>query len=497
MNGSEIDGGAPALRTAVGHAIGDLRRIAATSSQDAAEILEFQIAFLEDEILLEEAIARIDEGLTAPEAWRATMAEQIAPFEAETDDYFRARASDLRDLEVRVARALSGGGERADALPTGCIVVADDLPPSRFLEIERAIAGIALRRGSAAGHVAMLARARSLPMAVELGRVFVTDTQAVLHEGCLKVGPDAEETAEAMRHHSIATGARERAAAMIDEPAVTRSGRRIEVKINVEDPARVPDALLRSSDGIGLLRTELTFESGDLLHDEEAQYRVYRSLLQRLESKPLTVRTLDIGGDKPFQGLDQPVERNPFLGLRGIRLMLARPAVFRLQWRALLRAATEGPLRVMLPMVTTQTEIDATRRLADACLKELFGEGQSATLPPIGIMIETPAAALTTDTLEADFFSIGSNDLTQYVMAAARDAAGPVADLLDPLHPAVTRALRMVVEAGARRGIEVSLCGEVAADPQALPTLLDLGLDKFSVASARLAAVRQAVREQP
>jgi phosphotransferase system enzyme I (PtsI) len=242
------------------------------------------------------------------------------------------------------------------------------------------------------------------------------------------------------------------------------------------------------------MRTEVLFLGRERLPDENEQYAAYARLLARLDGKPLIVRTLDVGGDKPLPGVGLPAESNPFLGLRGLRLCLDRPDLFRPQVRALLRAATLGPLKVMLPMVTVAGELEEAKALFERCLGELLAEGAAATMPPLGIMVETPASALAIETLSAAFFSIGSNDLTQYVMAAARDGGGRVAALGDPLHPAVLRLIGEVVAHGAMTGLPVSLCGDMASDEKAVAALLRLGLRRLSLAPAALARIKAAIR---
>jgi phosphotransferase system enzyme I (PtsI) len=255
--------------------------------------------------------------------------------------------------------------------------------------------------------------------------------------------------------------------------------------VNVDDPDAVPDDILRAGDGVGLLRTEFLFMARPDLPDEETQCRVYRRLLERLGGRPLVLRTLDIGGDKPLPSLDLPHEANPFLGLRGLRLCLARPELLRPQLRAAIRAAAAGPLSIMLPMVSRAAEVTAAR-----IMLEVEAQALDLPAPPLGIMVETPAAALALDTMKVDFASIGSNDLTQYVMAAARDGSGAVADLADPLDPAVLRLIGLVVEQARARDLPLSLCGDMASDRAGLEALLDLGLTRLSVAPAALGRVK-------
>jgi phosphotransferase system enzyme I (PtsI) len=245
------------------------------------------------------------------------------------------------------------------------------------------------------------------------------------------------------------------------------------------------------TDGIGLTRTEFLFQGG-ALPDEARQLAAYARILRWADGRPVTIRTLDAGGDKPIPGLTPEGERNPFLGLRGLRLSLARPDVFRVQLRALARAATLGPLRVMVPMVTVPAELVAFRRLFDEVVAELCTAGVEAVRPPLGMMVEVPAAALGAAGFDADFLSIGSNDLVQYVVAASRGDPA-VAELYDPGNPAVLELIGRTVTAGRARGVEIGVCGDMASDPRMVPSLLDLGVRRLSVAPATLGAVKEAV----
>lgn len=489
-----------ALDGAIAKAMVDLEALAAVASGDGAEILAFQIEMLGDPALVEDVLPEIEGGMEATAAWQAGLDGQIAAYEAADDDYFRARASDLQDLKDRVVRALLGSSLTLPDLPKDALVLADDLTPSLFVALaEKAPAGIALAKGSASGHVAILARGRGLPMVVGLDGDDPPDQpeadDAILdgEAGHLILSPTPSSLQAYRQRQSSAIAEAEKAASIRDRPAVTSDGTSIDVLVNVDDPNAIDDATLSASDGIGLLRTEFLLLGRRDLPGEEEHYAVYTGLQRRLAGKPLVVRTLDIGGDKQHPGLDLPVEQNPFLGLRGLRLCLERPELFRPQIRALLRAAAGGPLQVMLPMVAVQAEIDETRALFAAALDDLNKAGVDAAMPPLGIMVETPAAALAADELAAAFFSIGSNDLVQYAMAAARDAGGRVASLLDPGHTAIERLIRAVVEEGRASGKEVSLCGDMASDPTWLPLLLGAGLRKLSVAPAALDRVKLAI----
>lgn len=483
------------LEQAIEEARQGLSVLAAGADEMGAEILEFQLALLEDPALIEDALAQIAAGVSAESAWGMVLYRQILSYEDAEDEYFRARAGDLKDVSIRVQRSLGGAEDRPLPHLPGAIVVDDDLTPSGFLALDWSVlGGVALERGSASSHVAMLARARGVPMAVNLGEV-PESGEAVLdaEAGLLVIRPDPATREACARRLDERRLAQALESAQLTRPAVTASGERVEVMLNVDDPSAVSDDLLNAADGVGLFRTEFLFLGQAALPDEFDQLLAYGRLLERLRGKPCIIRTLDIGGDKALPGVSLPAESNPFLGLRGLRLCLDRPELFRPQVRALLRAATYGPLKVMLPMVATAAELLEAQDFFAACLAELRAENAEARMPPLGIMVETPAAAVAIDLLPAEFFSIGSNDLTQYVMAASRDAGGRVAALIDPLHPAVLRLIGRVVEHGLATDTAVSLCGDMASDPAAVEALLRLGLRRFSVAPAALGRVKLAV----
>jgi phosphotransferase system enzyme I (PtsI) len=482
---------AAVLDDAIAEAIAELTALAEQAGGDAAEIVAFQVAMLEDPALREPALAAIGQGVAAETAWVETLAEQAAEYEAAEDAYFRARGADLRDLSERVLRRLLGGENAGPVLPPGAILLAVDLAPSRFLQIDwRAGGGVALAAGSKTSHVAMLARARGVPMVTGLGLVAAEGhAEAALdgEAGLLLLSPtDADRDALAVRHAAAAG----RAAVPAHGPAVTAAGRRVAVLVNVADLAELDALDPALCDGIGLTRTELLFAGS--LPDEDTQYRAYCRILDWAAGRPVTIRTLDAGGEKSIRGLSGASESNSFLGLRGVRLSLTHPDVFAVQLRALARAAAHGALKVMLPMVTLPTELQASAALLDAAVAELTARGVAARRPPLGIMVEVPAAALTVAHFDAAFFAIGSNDLTQYVTASARDI-GAVAALADVRHPAVLRLIAEVAAHGRAVGREVSVCGDAAGDPQMIGLLLAAGIDTLSMAPNAVAAVKAAI----
>ena len=491
-----------ALRAAMAKAAADLEALSDVASGDGADILAFQIEMLADPALIDDVLIRIGKGEIAIEAWRVGLDEQIDDYKKTDDDYFRARASDLDDLKDRVSRALSGAKDVAPDLVDGAVLLDRDLTPSRFLalDVER-LGGVALEGGSVNSHVSMLARARGLPAIVDLGDpiddIGADGDEAIIdaEQGFLVVAPTTETLQRYKQKLSAAEERARIAASRMQQAAITKDGQPVDVMINIENPAAIDDDTLKAADGVGLLRTEFLFMGRGDLPGEEEQYRVYRDLMDRLEGRPAIIRTLDVGGDKPLPGIQQANEANPFLGLRGIRFCLAHQALFKVQAHALLRAAVDRPLKVMLPMISTASELVETKAIFETCLNELHTKGMDAAMPPIGIMIETPAAAIAVDQLDAAFYSIGSNDLIQYVMAAARDASGKVADLLDPTHPAISRLIGQVVTHGQATGKEVGFCGDMASNPALLPLLLRLGLRKVSVAPAALGPVKSAIAD--
>jgi phosphotransferase system enzyme I (PtsI) len=483
-----------ALRSAIDAASRQIAELAAIAGGEAAQILEFQVALLEDEDLISAILAAIGEGEPADAAWRAVLDEQIADYNSAPDEYLKARSSDLADLRDRVLNILRGGEGQALRIPSGAVVCADDLPPSRFLEIDWSDGGgLALLRGSPTSHVAMLARARGIPMVVQLGAVPATGATALLDgEGAtLELDPSVEQIGLFEKRREIHRKSRASARAILRRPAASWRGERIKLLINIQrvEDLDYPDA--QYADGVGLMRTEfLLSERG--LPDEETQFQVYDQVLRWADRRPVTIRTFDAGGDKPVPGFTPGGEANPFLGVRGLRLCLAKPEIFAVQLRALARAALRGNLKVMFPMVTSADELEAARKLFADIVQGLQVKGTAAMLPELGIMVEVPAAALSITSFKSAFFSIGSNDLAQYVLACDR-SNGALAPLMDPLHPAVLELITRTAEHGRRAGIPVSLCGDMASDPRCIPALLDCRLRELSVNVSALAQIKQTI----
>ncbi len=493
---------AAALRGAMACAARDLDGlIKAQADGETAAILEVQLAFIEDDNLTEGAFAAIADGVAAERAWRDALDAQIHDYEAADDAYFRARAADLADLRDRVLDHLFGAGPAAaSARPASAIVIAEDLTPSRFLDFDWSVCGgLALSRGSPTGHAAMLARARGVPMLTGLGPLPLQEGATVILDaetGRLEPAPTAERLGEVETRIAEAKRCRERENASLARPAVTADGVAVSVLVNLEETGQLDALDPAVCDGIGLLRTEFLFSSTRGLPNEDAQYAAYVRFLEWAGERPITIRTLDVGGDKPVPGLTCEDEANPFLGLRGIRLSLRRRDVFETQLRALARAAAvaKGPLGVMFPMVTTPAEFALARTIFEDVIARLATDGVDAARPAIGMMVEVPAAAIRIADFDADFYSIGSNDLIQYVLACSRDNAA-LRGMFDDDDPAVIELIARVAAHGRATGRPVSLCGDMAGEPDALAALLGCGLRTLSVAPAALARVKTAIAE--
>jgi len=495
-----------ALERALTDTAAELRRtrdaVAARAASADAAIFDAHLLFLEDEEVIGAARSGVFRaGETAAAAWTQAVAAAATAWDAVEDPYQRARAADLRAVGEQVLTHLLGGASTNVAEGTG-ILVAADLSPSQVAALQgAAVDGVACAGGAPTSHAAILARALGVPAVLALGPAILAVADGVMlvvdgEAGTVAVDPDADQLAAIARRRDQAarTAAAERTAAA--RPAVTRDGTRIVVEANIATPLDVPAAVAAGADGVGLLRTELLFLDAPRLPDEDEQTDAYDRAAVALGGRPLTVRTLDAGADKPLPYLAQTPEANPFLGLRGLRLGLARPELLLTQLRAVLRTAAHHPVRVMFPMVSTVEEVRDALELLGRARASLLAEGIEARTPEVGVMVEVPSAALTADALAplVDFFSIGTNDLTQYTLAAERGNPG-LAGLCDALHPAVLRLIARTVDAAGRAGRRVGVCGEVAADRAALPVLLGLGVRELSVAPTLIPGVKRAVRD--
>ncbi|WP_372875721.1 phosphoenolpyruvate--protein phosphotransferase [Pseudomonas sp.] len=472
------------------------RLVEATAEVNIREIFITHQAMLRDPALGEDVAARLGEGFSAEAAWAGEIETAAAQQEALHDALLAERAADLRDIGRRVLAQLCGV-EALREPEEPYILVMDEVAPSDVASLDRQrVAGILTARGGATAHSAIIARALGIPAVVGAGEAVLALAQGTVllldgDHGLLRVAPDQQTLELALRQREASNARRERAHAERMQPAETRDGHRLEVAANIGASAQAAAAVELGGEAIGLLRTELVFMDHAQAPDQATQEVEYRRVLDALDGRPLVVRTLDVGGDKPLPYWPMPAEVNPFLGVRGIRLSLQRPEILETQLRALLAAAEGRPLRIMFPMVCCVEEWRTARDMALRLREEI----PLADLQ-LGIMVEVPSAALLAPVLarEVDFFSIGTNDLTQYTLAIDRDHPTLSAQA-DGLHPSVLRLIGMTVEAAHAHGKWVGVCGELACDMLAVPLLVGLGVDELSVSARSIALVKARVRE--
>jgi phosphotransferase system enzyme I (PtsI) len=473
-------------------------RVAAEVGEAESRLFKTHLALLDDPLVTGPITNGIREGLPAEQAVERAVSDLAVRFQGLRDRRLRERAADLRDVGARLLRCLAGARPEDFGALHGSVVCGESLTPSEVNLLARAAAGLVLAEGGATGHSVILARAFGLPVVlggrgvlerVSDGELLVVDGG----EGVVVLHPSA---ATAARYRDLSAGGTPvHRAADEDGPPLTRDGRAVAVLANVSGAAEAAAARAAGADGVGLVRTEFLFLGRVTPPSEDEQLAAYREVLAAMAPRRVVFRVLDVGGDKPLPGLAQAAELNPALGLRGIRLCLKREAHFRPQLRALLRACREANLAILLPMVTDVAEVRRTRHMLADLRRELQAAGEPDTpAPPVGVMLETPAAALMVAELaeEADFFSFGTNDLAQYVLAVDRQAEA-VAGLYQPLHPAVLRLMRETAAKAAARGRPTSVCGEMAADPLAVPLLVGMGIEALSVAPAAVRNVRAAI----
>ncbi len=463
---------------------------------DEEAIFTAHLALLEDPALLDAANACIAQGMAATHAWSQSIDTQCDVLQQLGSALLAERANDLRDLKQRVLRALLGEAWHYD-VPAGAIVAAHELTPSDLLQLsEQGVAGLCMAEGGATSHVAILARGKGLPCLVALGSALLDQAQgqAVVLDadgGRLEWAPTAERLADvhqAQRDHQQRRALQQSQA---HTPALTRDGVHIEIAANVASSAEAADALANGADGVGLLRTEFLFVDRNTAPDEQEQRLAYQAVLDAMGDKSVIIRTIDVGGDKQLDYLPLPVEANPVLGLRGIRLAQVRPELLDQQLRALLHVSPLSRCRILLPMVTEVDELLHIRQRLDALCLEL-GVNER---PELGVMIEVPAAALLAEQLaeHADFLSIGTNDLSQYTLAMDRDHAG-LASRVDAMHPALLRLIAQTCAGAAVHNRWVGVCGALASDPLATPVLIGLGVSELSVSPVQIGEIKDRVR---
>jgi phosphotransferase system enzyme I (PtsI) len=492
------------FRAAVSAAVDRLNAIAeeqrANGFEQEAGIFEFQALLVEDPALIDEVERLVGaEGRSLDAALDAAVDVVRSSIAALDDAYLSERAADVDAVGKEIRKALYGGPSLA-AAPPGAIVVATDLTPAETAELRSGtVAGFATAYGGPTGHTAILARAMGIPAAVGLGAdaLDIADGAELILDGAaalLIVGPTPEERDDYAQRATDRSAADERRRlAFLDPPGRLADGRAVATWANIGHPDEAATARHYGAEGIGLFRTEFLFLDRRAAPDEDEQFAAYRAVLETMDGRPVVIRTLDIGGDKPLPYLDLPAEANPFLGVRALRLCMQRPDLFGTQLRALLRAAAYGDLWIMLPMVATPGDFAWGRAQLHAAADALAGEGiPHRADAKLGIMIETPAAAVTADLLARDaaFFSVGSNDLTQYAMAADR-GIGDFGRRYPHDAPAVLRLIAQAAEAAHRAGIPIGVCGNLAGEPDAAPILAGIGIDELSMAPSAIPIVKE------
>lgn len=471
---------------------------------EKAAILSAHLAFLEDPAFVGEMKVLVEsQSCSASMAVEQVADQFITLFESMDDAYMRERADDIRDVSRRLVRNLTGGAQSVPFPEEPFILVAWDVTPSETLQLPiEHVRGIITVKGGSTSHAAILARSLGIPAVmgvgeqlfaqVDTGRLLILDGTT----GDLYVEPDANTLARYQEKATQEAAERLSYEALKDLPALTLDGHRVHLMANMAVPEEA-DALASSGiEGIGLFRSEFLFMDRSTLPDEEEQYLAYKRVVSVFGDKPVIIRTLDVGGDKHLPALALAQEENPFLGFRAIRISLARPALFRVQLRALLRASAYGQLLIMFPMISHIEQLRAAKALLEETKAELRDEGISFDENiAIGMMMEIPGACLQADAFakEVQFFSIGTNDLVQYTLAVDRMNA-EIADLYSYFHPAVLRLIAHVIDASHRAGIWTGLCGEMAGDPLATKLLLGLGLDEFSGAASVMPKVKERIR---
>jgi phosphoenolpyruvate-protein phosphotransferase (PTS system enzyme I) len=481
------------------------RRVIKSMSASEGDIFDAHLLMLEDRVLIEEVIRFIREQKANAEFAFHTVAERyVKVLEDADDNYLRERAADMRDLTNRVLDNLLEVKDAFDLrhLTEPCILVSHELSPSKTAQLDKNfVLGFATDIGGKTSHTAIMARSLNIPAVVGLQSVsqeLQSGAYALLdgYNGTLIVNPTDQTLFEYGQLAKIKASLGEKLREIQLQPAVTLDGKIIHLSANIEDQHDVAAVIANGAEGVGLFRTEFLFINREKLPDEEDQYKVYREVAAALKPQPVIIRTLDLGGDKFASHLELAQEMNPFLGWRAIRFCLAQPELFRAQLRAILRASAEGNVKMMYPMISGLDEWNQASMLVEKCKAELRAEGKPFDENmDVGAMIEIPSAVLIANTLarRVKFFSIGSNDLIQYTLAADRTNE-KVSHLYEPTHPAIIRLIKMTVDAAHAAGIWAGVCGEIAGDPMLAPLLIGLGVDELSAAPPVIAEVKYMIR---
>ena len=473
---------------------------------EEAEVFEAHLTLLDDpEFAGAMDMAIETEQLNVLKAIENTRNTFVMIFESMDNDYMRERAADLKDVSNRIiANAAGVSVNPFENAKENTVVVAHDLTPSDTAQLDRSkVVGFLTNIGGRTSHSAIMARTLEIPAVVGIGDITtsVKDGDTIIVdgiEGLAIINPSEEVVNEYKAKKETFKAEQEELKKLITVKTVTKSGKRVEVCGNIGKPEDVDQVMANGGDGVGLFRTEFLYMDRDNAPTEEEQFESYKYVLEKAEGKQVVIRTLDIGGDKTLPYLPLPEEMNPFLGYRAIRLCLDRKEIFKVQLRALLRASVYGKLAVMFPMISGLEEFEAAKAIVEECKQELLAEGIKVSEDiQWGIRVEIPAAAVMADELakHVDFFSIGTNDLIQYTLAADR-MSEKVSYLYNPMHPAVLRLIKMTIDGAHKHGKWVGMCGEMAGDEAAIPTLVEYGLDEFSMSATSMLTAKKIIMEQ-
>ena len=475
----------------------------AEAGEDAAMLFEAHQMMLDDLDFVESIEGMIENDRVNAEAAVSDTGAQFAEmFAAMNDSYMQARAADIRDIAARVVGILTGEGESGIVSDVPCIVAADDLAPSETVQLDKSlILGFITSAGSANSHTAILARTMGIPAIISAGDALQPEMEgkyAIIdgQTGEAVIEPDDAERERLLKKQAKEKALKELLDQLKGKPNVTKDGRNVMVYCNIGSPADIDAVLQNDGGGIGLFRSEFLYLQGSDYPTEDEQFEAYKTVAERMGGRRVIIRTLDIGADKQADYFHLDKEENPAMGLRAIRICLTRPEVFRTQLRALYRASAYGKIAIMFPMITSVWEVQEIKRICRNIRAELAEEGvPMADKVELGIMIETPAAVMMSAELarEVDFFSVGTNDLTQYTLAVDRQGVG-LDRFFDAHHPAVLRMLRMAAENAHKAGIWIGICGELGADAELIETFLSMGIDELSVSPSAVLPLRSAIR---
>ncbi|MBI93657.1 MAG: phosphoenolpyruvate--protein phosphotransferase [Gemmatimonadaceae bacterium] len=488
----------------VGDAVRRTRdRVEIEHGPDLAQIFEAQLAMLADVEVRDRTLGIVSKRLwPAERAFAEVMSELCAKFEQIENEYLRARVGDLRDIEQQVQNQLSGGAlPGLQTLRSNTVMIARDLLPSEVAQLgRRLVTGLVIDVGGATSHTSIIARSLGLPTVVgteNASRRIKSGSRVIVDgdEGVVHTLPTAPVLRYFRRERRRQLRRERELSERRDLPSVTADDKKVQLCANIDLPQEVDVAVANGAEGVGMCRTEFLY-LGQRLPDEQQQYESYRTIVEAIAPQPVVIRTLDLGGDKLSHAVDSLPEANPMLGWRGIRICLDTPDLFKTQIRAILRAATAGTARILLPMVSSLDEVDRARAVISESAAELAAAGiEHRDDIELGVMIEVPSAAIMAGQFasQVDFFSLGTNDLVQYTLAVDRGTAR-VASLYDPLHPAVLQLIRQVGEAAREAGIPAGICGEMASDPEAAVVLMGLGIMQLSVSPTALPELKEVVR---